>query len=132
MGRDFMRNLGFVFYAGESGLPIEPWSFHLINILTDNPAIVFFIILGFIANTSVMVYSSAFASTRMMFAMSYDRILPEKLTHVSRRFSAPTNACITFMVIGMICTFLFNFGGFEQYAMSVVLVQIIMVIFFTG
>jgi basic amino acid/polyamine antiporter, APA family len=44
-------------------------------------------------------------SSRIIFAMSFDRVLPEKLSEVNERWHSPTNAIIVTMVIAFIGCF---------------------------
>ena len=61
--------------------------------------------------------------TRNMFAWSFDRLAPEKLTTVSDRFHTPVIATITIGVIVELLNYLNIYQGLGNYLLNIIAVH---------
>jgi len=52
-----------------------------------------------------------FMFTRIVFAMSFDRVIPARLSQVSDRFHAPQYAAVVVGVVGLITEYLYWYGS---------------------
>jgi amino acid transporter len=66
--------------------------------MTASPLIVIIIGLGYILNSFQIVCNCYIGMTRVMVAMSFDRLLPEWISKVNDRFHTPVNAHIAYFL----------------------------------
>src|SRR3989441_484590 len=86
--------------AAGSGAPIAPWFSNLAMVLTDNPIILFLMIIGILLNALQVVFNVIVGWTRVAVAMSIDGALPRAVSHVSPRTHTPVNAHVIFLILG--------------------------------
>ena len=94
------------------------WPNILAIAISGSPLIVLLISFGFIMNGHQIVHNCYIGMTRVMVAMSLDRLLPEWVSRVSERFHTPVNAHLAYFVasipvIILYNTFIFNTGSEE-------------------
>src|SRR5207245_9322720 len=86
------------------GLPmISPWFSNLAMMLTDNPIILFLMIVGVLLNALQVVFNVIIGWTRVAVAMSIDGALPKVVSHVSARTHTPVYAHAIFLLLS--CSF---------------------------
>lgn len=71
---------------------------------TANSAIAWIIAIGWMMLQISILMAGIILVSRYMFAQSFDRFLPEKLSYVSRRFGSPTIALSVILVITLVLT----------------------------
>jgi basic amino acid/polyamine antiporter, APA family len=104
-GYDFQGAIGFNSIVGlfdpstnawafstESSLGASPWFTVLIGILADNLLLVIIVMATFVTWIWFWVPAEIAYTTRTMIAWSFDRIAPDRLGDVSKRYSTPTLA----------------------------------------
>jgi amino acid transporter len=64
--------------------------------------------LGFILNAHQIVHNCYIGMTRVMVAMSLDRLLPEWVSRVSERFHTPVNAHVVYFLASLPVILLYN------------------------
>lgn len=79
-------------FSTESSIGASPWFTVLIGILADNIILVVIVMATFVAWIWFWVPAEIAYTTRTMIAWSFDRIAPDRLGDVSRRFNTPVNA----------------------------------------
>lgn len=79
--------------------------------LAGNPIIVVLIALGYILNSFQIVNNCYIGMTRVMVAMSLDRLLPEWVSRVSDKFHTPVNAHIAYFVASIPVILVYNLWG---------------------
>ena len=94
------------------------WPNILAIAISGSPLIVLLISFGFIMNGHQIVHNCYIGMTRVMVAMSFDRLLPEWVSRVSERYHTPVNAHLAYFVasipvIILYNTFIFNTGTEE-------------------
>jgi amino acid transporter len=76
--------------------------------LAANPLIVFIIGLGYILNSHQIVHNCYIGMTRVMVAMSLDRLLPEWISQVDEKRHTPANAHWAYFIASIPVIFLYN------------------------
>ncbi len=94
---------GFNFINGALGNAslVYDWSFNFWTLamgVSSNVAVAWFIGLGWILWTVAILAYGIIVLSRYLFAQSFDRFLPEKISHVSPKYSSPTVALLIELV----------------------------------
>jgi APA family basic amino acid/polyamine antiporter len=76
--------------------------------IAASPIVVLLISFGFILNAHQIVHNCYIGMTRVMVAMSLDRLLPEWVSRVSERFHTPVNAHVVYFLASLPVIFLYN------------------------
>ena len=79
--------------------------------LAGSPIIVVLIALGYILNAFQIVNNCYIGMTRVMVAMSLDRLLPEWVSRVSDKFHTPVNAHIAYFLASIPVILVYNLWG---------------------
>lgn len=79
--------------------------------LAGNPIIVVLIALGYILNSFQIVNNCYIGVTRIMVAMSLDRLLPEWVSRVSDKFHTPVNAHLAYFLASIPVILVYNLWG---------------------
>ena len=79
--------------------------------LAGSPIIVVLIAFGYILNSFQIVNNCYIGMTRMMVAMSLDRLLPEWVSRVSDRFHTPVNAHLAYFLASIPVILVYNLWG---------------------
>src|SRR2546427_12378943 len=88
---------------------IAPWFSNLAMMLTDNPIILFLMIIGVLLNAVQVVFNVIIGWTRVAVAMSIDGVLPKSVSHVSPRTHTPVYAHVIFLILGgYVLAFIYN------------------------
>jgi amino acid transporter len=80
---------------------VYDWSFNFWTLamgVASNPAIAWFIGLGWILWTVAILAYGIIVLSRYLFAQSFDRFLPERISYVSPRYNSPTVALLIELV----------------------------------
>jgi amino acid transporter len=78
----------------------------------QNPALLFYIQLGFLLFFIWWTAAVVLAATRYVFAFSFDRLLPSIFADVSQRFHYPVKAVILNVVIGAIFLYIATYTSY--------------------
>ena len=84
------------------------WPNIIATALANNPIVTILIALGFILNAHQIVHNCYIGMTRVMVAMSLDRLLPEMVSRVSDRFHTPVNAHVIYFLASIPVIWLYN------------------------
>ncbi len=115
VGRDFLGAAGFNFYSGTLLFPIAPFYTNLVSALGVAPAVL--IGLGTLAIGIWECWVNYVGGSRIMLAASLDRVWPEWFGRIGRRFRQLVNVGITYLVMGIIVGYLYNFSIFVNYTL---------------
>jgi len=88
--------------------------------LNASPIVVLLIALGFILNGHQIVHNCYIGMTRVMLAMSFDRLLPEAVSRVSDRFHTPVNAHVIYFIASLPVIVLYNLFSYTDSAGSAI------------
>ena len=115
IGNEFFTSSNFLWMTGNTGdMPVAPYYGIFLMALSKNPFVWLWIALGLSAWFWIWPTNNMVMSTRVMFAMSYDRMLPGFVARVSRRWGAPVVAIGICYVGALIMGCLYFFTGFSK------------------
>jgi basic amino acid/polyamine antiporter, APA family len=98
------------FLTGTVNMPIPPWFSNLAAVLTDNPLLVFLMIIGILLNAVQVVFNVIIGWTRVAVAMSIDGALPKFVSRVNDRTHTPVVAHVIFLILGgFVMSYVYNF-----------------------
>ncbi len=111
VGQDFINAVVFLNdnTADGSGLPLDPVMNLFTGIMTSSTILNVIMALSFFLWNALLLFVIAMVCTRNVFAWSIDRVLPDALTKVDRRFHAPWVATLVIIVLAEILLALFVF-----------------------
>ena len=99
-GRDFTLALGYTWFNRTIAFPVSPYTSILIPIMGGGAIVVVLTLLGFLTQAVQQSFNCFIGGTRLLVAMSMDRLVPDGLGKISRRFrGSPVNS-ILFLLIG--------------------------------
>lgn len=84
------------------------WPNIIATALANNPIVTILIALGFILNAHQIVHNCYIGMTRVMVAMSLDRLLPEMVSRVSDRLHTPVNAHVIYFLASLPVIYLYS------------------------
>ena len=90
------------------------WPNILAMAIAGTPLVVLLISFGFIMNSHQIVHNCYIGMTRIMVAMSLDRVLPEWFSRVSERFHTPVNAHVAYFLASIPVIVLYNKFAYGQ------------------
>ena len=111
VGSQFLYVAGSGYWSGVSEATLAGsylWPNILATAIAFNPIVTFLIAAGFILNGHQIVHNCYIGMTRVMVAMSFDRLLPEWVSRVSDRFHTPVNAHVVYFVASIPVIWLYN------------------------
>lgn len=76
--------------------------------VTASPIVVLIITIGYILNSHQIVHNCYIGMTRVMVAMSLDRLLPEWVSKVNERYHTPVNAHLAYFLASIPIIFAYN------------------------
>lgn len=111
VGTEFLYVAGAGYWAGVGEATIAGfwlWPNIIAVALTASPLIVLIIGIGYILNSHQIVHNCYIGMTRVMVAMSLDRLLPEWVSRVHEKFHTPVNAHIAYFLASIPVILLYN------------------------
>ena len=131
VGQDWLASAAYGSYlTGTVSMPIPPWFSNLAAVLTDNPFLVFLMIIGILLNCLQIVFNVIVGWTRVSVAMSIDGVFPKFISAVNERTHTPVNAHIVFLIWGgVIYSYVYNFvPGYITYTLAMTAVATVLYI----
>lgn len=111
IGSDFLYVAGAGYWSGLAEGKINGiflWPNIVAITLTSSPIIVLVIGIGYILNSFQIVNNCYIGMTRVMVAMSLDRLLPEWVSRVSERLHTPVNAHLAYFLASIPVILVYN------------------------
>jgi basic amino acid/polyamine antiporter, APA family len=111
VGTEFLYVAGAGYWAGVGESTIAGfwlWPNIIAVALTASPLIVILIGIGYILNSHQIVHNCYIGMTRVMVAMSLDRLLPEWISKVDEKLHTPVNAHLAYFVASIPVILLYN------------------------
>ncbi len=111
VGTEFLYIAGAGYWSGVSEATIAGfwlWPNIIAVALTASPLVVVIIGLGYILNSHQIVHNCYIGMTRVMVAMSLDRLLPEWVSRVDEKRHTPANAHWAYFVASIPVILLYN------------------------
>jgi APA family basic amino acid/polyamine antiporter len=125
-GFEFFGSAVFMGLGGGAAhwhLPFLPYLPSLANFLPGPQWMLVFVALAFVLAILWWTPTGFMLGTRNMFAWSFDRLAPEKLTTVSDRFHTPVIATITVGCVVELLNYLNIYQGLGAYLLNVIAVM---------
>jgi len=104
----YVAGAGYWGYADVSLAGSFLWPNIIATAIANNPIVTVLIAAGFILNAHQIVHNCYIGMTRVMVAMSLDRLLPEMVSRVSERFHTPVNAHVIYFVASLPVIWLYS------------------------
>ena len=126
VGQQFLYASGSLFLsAGKSPLPIPPF-FGFFAALSGGSAFMIWVaFILFFAWWVMWIPNVPLGATRVMVAMSFDKVLPEWFGKVNRRTHTPINAIMSFTALGLVSIALYSFSSsFVSYTLGILVLGI--------
>ena len=114
VGTDFLYVAGSGYWAGVAEAKMSGfwlWPNIIAVALTASPLIVLIIGVGYILNSFQIVNNCYIGMTRVMVAMSLDRLLPEWVSKVDDRLHTPVNAHVAYFLASIPVILVYNLWG---------------------
>jgi amino acid transporter len=111
IGTEFLYVAGAGYWSGVSEATLAGsylWPNILATAIAFNPIVTLIIAFGFIMNGHQIVHNCYIGMTRVMLAMSFDRILPELISRVHERLRTPVNAHLVYFLASIPVIWLYN------------------------
>jgi APA family basic amino acid/polyamine antiporter len=111
IGTEFLYVAGSGYWSGVGEASLAGsylWPNIIATALANNPIVTLLIAAGFILNGHQIVHNCYIGMTRVMLAMSFDRLLPEWVSRVSERLHTPVNAHIVYFLASIPVILLYN------------------------
>ena len=97
---------GYLFYNAQKSLNTLPFITFYAGILRPNPILNAIIFIGFVYTLINLAMTYYFYCSRIIFAWAFDRILPEKIAHVSHKTGSPVVAISIIALISWLGVYL--------------------------
>ena len=104
----YVAGAGYWGYADVSLAGSYLWPNIIATALANNPIVTILIAFGFILNGHQIVHNCYIGMTRVMVAMSLDRLLPEMVSRVSDRLHTPVNAHVIYFIASLPVIWLYS------------------------
>lgn len=103
-GLDFLTSIGYLAFIQPSTytIPIPPFHTLIASVLTNNIWMLILVNGGLLAWALQWSTNNSLGYSRLVLALSFDRILPAKLGDVNERLHSPVNALLMFFVVGAV------------------------------
>jgi amino acid transporter len=127
VGRDFINSVVFLNDNTDkgSGLPVDPVLNLFTGIMTGSTILNVIMAISFFLWNFMLLFVIAVVCTRNLFAWSVDRVLPDAVTKVDRRFHAPWVATLIIVAAAEVLLALYVFTSiFENVSNYIVLFSI--------
>jgi amino acid transporter len=114
VGTEFLYVAGAGYWAGVAEAKIAGfwlWPNIIAVALTASPLVIIIIGVGYILNSHQIVHNCYIGMTRVMVAMSLDRLLPEWISKVDEKRHTPVNAHLAYFLASIPVIFLYNLNG---------------------
>jgi APA family basic amino acid/polyamine antiporter len=112
VGQDFINSV--VFLGDDSPLPVDPVLNLFAGIMTGSTILNLIMAISFFLWNFLLLFVIATVITRNLFAWSVDRVMPDAVTNVDRRFHSPWVATLIVIVASEILLVLYVFTDFFQ------------------
>jgi len=118
LGHVFFASISYLALTGSSAytLPSFPTLQYLAGLATNNPILEILLGIGFLTSLLAIIGTILpFVQIRMIFAWSFDFIIPKKFADVSSKYHVPTYAIVAIIVVNVIFDYLAIYTPFASY-----------------
>ena len=117
VGTQFLYVAGAGYWSGVGEATLAGsylWPNIIATAIANNVVVTLLIAFGFILNGHQIVHNCYIGMTRVMVAMSFDRLLPEWISRVSDRLHTPVNAHVVYFLASIPVILLYNFFAYGE------------------
>jgi APA family basic amino acid/polyamine antiporter len=117
VGTQFLYVAGAGYWSGVTEATLAGsylWPNIIATALANNVLVTLLIAFGFILNGHQIVHNCYIGMTRVMVAMSFDRLLPEWVSRVNERLHTPVNAHVVYFVASIPVILLYNYFAYGE------------------
>jgi basic amino acid/polyamine antiporter, APA family len=118
VGHNWLNAIVFNYGNGHYNLPWDPNYGFLTVIATSNKVVLVLIGVSFMVWSAQWVFMNMLWPIRILFAWSFDRLVPEQLADVNPRTHTPVKATLLVTVIALISTWLAQTGQILGYFLA--------------
>ena len=109
-GKEFLGATQFLWYEGTlPDLPLNPFFNLFVLVLTGSPFLMVLIGLGYAAMSVLFVPQNILVNSRMIFAWTFDRILPETFAKVDPKRHSPVVAALAVALLSEVFLVIFAY-----------------------
>lgn len=123
-GYTFLTGISYAALTGNKVYTLpdsEPWLYFIAAYATGNPYLLVAFTLGLLATLFAYMLTAVFASTRCLFAWTFDGIFPFKLASVSEKYHVPTYSLVAIVAVSALFIYLTVYTTFSAFFTYVVL-----------
>jgi amino acid transporter len=126
VGDQFTKAIGYISNCGCTtySLPVGPYIQFLTGMMTNNPAVIFYLGFSFLVWSVILLPAFYIITTRSMFAWSFDRLLPSFLADINDTYHAPMNAILIVAVLATLFAALSLYTTLVGYAFNLTLATV--------
>jgi len=119
IGFDAVNALAYTSAIGDPSytIPVMPYAHQLIVFFTNNPVLIFLAAMVFIGSNLCNNMCMVFNASRMLFAWSFDRIIPPGFSDLDKRFNAPWKIILLIAIISIISIPIYLYTAAFDYLM---------------
>ncbi len=112
---DFNQALAWLSYNPPADTTVEAYPVFMLyaGVLIDNLPLFLIVAAGLVVWSYLWIPSAMIIATRAMFAWSFDRLAPDKLSEVHPKYNSPWVAVIVVSIIGEAFLILYHIGVFK-------------------
>jgi amino acid transporter len=128
-GYDFYNAFFYLYMVADpimAKIPFTPNYMFLGMVASPNIVFDFIIALGSALNVFNLMVQMYIVGSRVMFAQTFDRILPEKLSHISTKYISPVNAIIVYFVGSLIWLAIASYNPLIYFYFTAVVLGVIL------
>jgi amino acid transporter len=125
-GSEFLSSVGYLYteQAEAYPLPVEPLFATFVGILAGNPLFLILVFIAFNAWFWMWFPNITLAASRVLLAMSFDRVLPDKVGEVHQATRTPVFAIILFSLACIVFGALYSFTDFWKLTLATAILNI--------
>jgi basic amino acid/polyamine antiporter, APA family len=126
VGDSFAKAMGYISNCGctTNPLPVGPYIQYLTSMLTNNPAVIFFLGFSFFIWSIILLPAFYLITTRSIFAWSFDRIVPSFLADVNERFHVPLKSILLVGALSSVMGALSLYTSYVGFAFNLTLATV--------
>ena len=113
-GDSFLQSVSYLWGTNASALPLTATPFVTFLVSLVYPNVILAVLLNSIpiVGAFLLIPSTLLAASRIFFAQSFDRVLPESMSKVNERLHSPLNSVLVMTVIAEIWVVVLYFYGY--------------------
>jgi len=127
IGTDFLGSVGYLYTEAPDAypLPVAPLFGAFVGALAENGALLILVAIAFNAWFWMWHPNITLAASRVMLAMSFDRILPDKVGSVHKSTHTPVFAILIFSAICVVFGYLYSYTSFWELTLATAALNIL-------